>query len=282
MKIVKYVFVSLCAVVLCSFLAIHYFTAKTEEQIARLQARIVDLSKLNEGSSLSMETLDQLPEPVQRYFEYVFKNPVRTTPNYVHIEASGLFRRPLKTHFESMNAEQYISIGTPALMFSATTSVAPYVWARAYDYFENGKMEMKAKILSTLTVVDESETPKLNQISLRRWLLESTLYPHALLPGGHVTWKPIDQNSSLAIVEIDGMKASMIAHFDEIGRLTYMESDEMGDLNTPYHGSGEHVTRTDYKEVSGIMIPHSFTISRADGKNIFPFWKGEVTKINFY
>ena len=39
----------------------------------------------------------------------------------------------------------------------------------------DGRMEMKARILGLVTVVDETGSPELDRISLRRWLLESPL-----------------------------------------------------------------------------------------------------------
>ena len=55
-----------------------------------------------------------------------------------------------------------------------------------------------------------------------------------------------------------------------------------GPLTTPYHGSGEHVLRDDYRLVDGMMIPHSFTISRAAGGERFPFWNGAIETITFH
>ena len=140
---------------------------------------------------------------------------------------------------------------------------------------------MKARIMSTLTVVDERETPELNRISLRRWLLESALYPQALLPGGPVTWTAIDSTSARATVAANGLTASMVAHFDTQGRMTAMTAEEDGDLTTPYHGSGEDVARGDYRAVDNMMIPHEFTISRAAGGEVYPFWKGSITAVDF-
>ncbi|WP_311198533.1 DUF6920 family protein [Phaeobacter inhibens] len=199
----------------------------------------------------------------------------------VRLTSEGQFRRPQTDGFNFTTSEQVIAVSEPALMFSATTPVIPGVWARAYDYFANGEMEMKAKILSSLTVVDEREAPELNVISLRRWLLESALFPHALLPGGPVTWEPIDETSARAIVAGDGLQSSMIVYFDETGAITHMVAEENGDLTTPYHGSGEHVTRTEYREVQGVMVPHAFVISRMADGEIYPFFDARLTSLTF-
>ncbi|MGF1476897.1 MAG: DUF6544 family protein [Geminicoccaceae bacterium] len=252
----------------------------TERDISAFQGRIVELGATALPPAYDEAEIGDLPEPVQRYFAFTFRGPV-PAHSVVRLHAEGEFRRPLTETFRPMTAEQVIAIGEPALMFSGTTSVLPGVWARAYDFFAEGEMEMKAKILSTLTVVDEKETSELNRISLRRWLLESALFPQALLPGGPVAWEAVDENSARVVVEADGLRASMVAHFDADGRMTRMTAEQDGDLTTPYHGSGEHVTRDDYQRVANQMIPMRFTVSRAAGGAIHPFFSGHVTDIAF-
>lgn len=252
----------------------------TERDITTFQDQIVSIAGDAPLAVATDADMAELPAPVQRYFDFVFPNGVPEA-RLVRLSAEGLFRRPQTETFSFTTAEQVIAVTEPALMFSATTPIIPGVWARAYDFFAKGEMEMKAKILSTMTVVDEHESPELNAISLRRWLLESALYPQALLPGGSVTWETITPTSARAIVRADGLQSSMIAHFDATGALTHMVAEEDGDLNTPYHGSGEHVTRSDYREVEGVVIPHDFVISRLAGGEVFPFFDASLTSIAF-
>ena len=263
---------------LCATVA--YQVRRTEADIARFEERVTSLARTRPAPAWDPARLSSLPAPVQRYFRFTFPDGV---PGYTvaRLSASGQFRRPLTEAFNATTARQVIAAGTPALMFSATTPILPGVWARAYDYFANGQMEMKARILSTLTVVDEKETPALNQISLRRWLLESALYPAALLPGGHVTWEPVDDEHARAVVHWGGMRAAMLARFGASGRMTEMRAETDGDLSTPYHGSGEHVARANEQRVGGQTIPLDFTISRMAGGKLYPFWKGRVDSIAF-
>lgn len=263
--------------------AVAYSSVQTERDIAELRAGIVEVGEAAPSPVGDPAAIDDLPEPVARYLEYVFGDSA-SPPSLTHVEMtmSGEFRRPLTEGFAPTTAEQTTAIGTPALMFSARTTMAPGLWARAYDAYSNGEMEMKAKVLSTLTVVDETETPELNQTSLQRWLLESPLYPAALLPGGPVRWEPIDDTRARAIVAADGYEASLVATFRPDGSLESFAAEHDGDLTTPYHGSGEHVLRTDYRSVDGMMIPHGFTISRAADGEIHPFWTGRIDTIEFH
>jgi hypothetical protein len=280
MKFRTCLMIGVCVLGAGAFGFVIHSSAQTEKDISRFQTRVADIAEDHAVPVVEPAQLAELPEPVQRYFGFVFNGDVAPF-THVELKAEGQFRRPGSEDFNPTTAEQVIAVGTPALMFSATTPVFPGVWARAYDFFADGKMEMKAKILSTITVVDERETPDLNRISLRRWLLESGLYPQALLPGGPVTWEAIDDTSVRAIVSADGLSASMVAHFDQEGRMTYMMAEKDGDLTTPYHGSGEHVTRGDYRAVGNQMIPHAFTISRAAGGKLYPFWEAQITDIRF-
>jgi hypothetical protein len=267
-----------CIAVLAGTVA--YSAHRTERDIAAFEARVAALAQNHAAPGWDASRQATLPEPVQRYFRFIFPAEV---PRYnaVFLSASGEFRRPLTEGFTHTTARQVIATGVPALMFSATTPMLPGVWARAYDFFADGQMEMKAKILSTVTVVDEKETPILNEISLRRWLLESALYPAALLPGGPVRWEAIDAHSARAVVSWSGMRSSLVAHFAPDGRMTHMQTETDGDLGTPYHGSGEHVARSDYQAVGGQLIPMEFTISRMAGGQLYPFWRGRVDRIRF-
>ncbi len=274
-----------------------YSSWRTESDIAGLRAGIVEVASTNPAPAYDPAIVGDLPDPVRRYFEFVFTDPalnaeeasapahVETTHvemTHVEMTMSGEFRRPLTEGFSPTTAEQTTAIGVPALMFSARTTMAPGLWARAYDAYSNGEMEMKAKVLSTLTVVDETETPELNQTSLQRWLLESPLYPAALLPGGPVRWESIDDTRARAVVAADGYEAAMVATFRPDGSLESFDAEHDGDLTTAYHGSGEHVMRTDYRPVDGMMIPHGFTIARAADGELHPFWIGEIETIRFH
>lgn len=255
-------------------------TFLTERDIRQFQSQVEAIAQSAQALTATPDAVSNLPDPVQRYFAFVFQDRLPQA-RLVRLTSEGQFRRPQTDSFNFTTSEQVIATNTPALMFSATTPIVPGIWARVYDFFAEGEMEMKAKVLSTMTVVDERETPELNIISLRRWLLESALYPHALLPGGPVTWEAIDGQTARAIVRADGLQSSMIVHFGETGEITQMVAEEDGDLSTPYHGSGEYVSRTDYRDIGGVMIPHAFVISRMARGEIYPFFDAQLTSITF-
>lgn len=255
-------------------------SALTEREIAGHAAQVAAIGRLLPAQPANPAAIAALPEPVQAYLRFALPGPVRPL-HTVRIAQAGEFRRPLTEGFAPTTATQTIAIGTPALMFAATTPLPPGLWARAYDFYAAGRMRMRAKILSTLGVVNERETEALNRTSLRRWLLESPLYPMALLPGGPVRWEAVDARRARAVVAAHGLEASLVATFRADGSLERFDAEQDGDLTTSYHGSGEHVSRTEYRLVEGMMIPMGFDIARAAGGQIHPFWRGRVTQIAF-
>lgn len=279
-RIFKSVSILVVAMLIVGAAVVAVFWMSTESVIDDHRQRVELLARTSLPPVYDAAKFATLPDPVQRYFRFAFREPQRSV-SFVLMTMEGEFRRPRTEGFAPATAEQTVAIGAPAFVFSATTSIIPGVWARAYDAFGEGQMEMKAKIMSTITVVDERETPALNETSLRRWLLESALYPSGLLPGGPVRWEPIDKRRARAIVSADGLEASLVATFKPDGSLESFDAEEDGDLATPYHGSGEHVLRGDYRLVSGVMIPHTFAIARAAGGQTYPFWKGRITSINY-
>lgn len=278
MRIVKKISLTTAALSLLVGVFMTYSWIRTEADIREHRKQVAAIAVANPSPSYDAAKIKMLPEPVKRYFEFALQgdhHPIRL----VEMSMEGDFRRPRTKGFAPATAEQTIAAGVPAFIFSGTTPILPGIRARMYDAFANLRMEMKAKILSTFTVVHEKETPALNQTSLRRWLMESSLFPTAMLPGGPVSWEPMDSTRARATVSADGLKASLVATFRADGSLERLDAEGDGDLTAPYHGSGEHVLRGDYRLISGMMIPHTFTIARAAGGEIFPFWKGRITSI---
>jgi hypothetical protein len=252
----------------------------TGQTIAEFKAAVRHHADDSPSPAYHPQMNSQVPAVVARYFHFAFPASPQAIRS-VRMEMSGEFRRPQMTSFSPATAEQVAAAGTPAMVFKARTPILPGLWATAYDAYIGGKMEMKAKLLSAVTVMTASPTPELNRISLARWLAESPLYPTALLPGRMVRWEPVDAHRARAVVSAYGTQASMVATFRDDGSLERFDAEADGDLTTPYHGSGEVILRDDYQEVDGMMIPMSFSIARAAKGKTYPFWIGTVDRIAY-
>lgn len=260
--------------------ALVYVARDTRGEIDALEARVI--ARAEALGPVSAAAYQGAPAPVSRYFRYVFPDGPPEGARYAEIEMAGAFRRPLTEGFQPTSARQIASLRRAEMVFSADTRMAGPIWAIAWDAYVDGEMTMEARLLSAVTVMRQSGSERLDRISLRRWLLESPLYPMALLPGGVVRWEAIDDRHARAVAQVGGLEADLIATFDAAGALVSFRAPEPGDLTTPYHGSGEHVARSDYQLIEGARVPMAFEISRvgADGRER-PFWKGRVTRLHF-
>ncbi len=270
-------------IVLVLALVVVYFAQSTRGQINGFEQRVIDAAQSDIVPSLpdSPAGMAALPSPVQRYFQFTFPQGVPAQHKWVEVEMSGQFRRPLTDSFQSTTARQVARTSQPDMVFSADTPLLGPLWAIAYDVYIGGEMEMAARLMSAVTVMQEGSSPVLDQISLRRWLLESPTYPMGLLPGGPVTWEAVDETHARAVIRAYGQEASLLAEFSPEGALIAFRAETDGDLTTPYHGSGEVTLRGDFQLVQGVRVPMSFTIARAAGGQVFPFWQGRVTSLRF-
>ncbi len=256
-----------------------YSHGATMRDIAAHEDRVVALA--DEVGPVAFDATLEVPAPVARFVAATFEDPAVVVAETATFDFEGDFRRPLTDGFDPVAGSQVVATNEPALVFSATTTMVPGLWAVAYDAYAEGQMEMKAKVESTITVVDERETPELNETSLQRWLLMSPLYPSALLPGGQVTWEAVDDERARATVNAHGYEASLVFTFGDDGLITRVDAEEDGDLTTSYHGSGEHFAVGDYERVDGVMIPHTFTVARAAAGGLYPFLEADLTRIEF-
>ncbi len=258
---------------------------RTEAGLEDHRDRVADLGHALPPPRWDTAAVAHLPDPVQAYLRFALPvaaaDPSTPPPAVLRYRMKGDFRRPLQTAFAPATAEQVIATGTPALMFSARTPVGPGLWVRFWDAFAEGQMHMEARVLSLITMMEQPGSEALKRSSIRRWLLESPMDPMALLPGGPVRWEAIDADHARAVVSAGGLEASLVATFAPDGALIRFEAEEDGDLDTPYHGSGEWAERGDYRLVDGVRVPFAFTIARAADGEVYPFWQGRVTEVAF-
>lgn len=260
--------------------ALAWQAQRTAAGIESLRAQVQARASASAAPTLRSEVLAALPPPVQQWVAFTFRAPLPPF-TWVSYEMRGDFRRPRSETFEPTTARQLAALGAPAMVFDARTPVGGVLWARAWDAYLDGHMTMRVALLSALSVVDERPSPALDRVSLRRWVIESGMYPAALLPGGVVRWEAVDARHARAVARLGTVQASLLATFASDGRMLQFDAEEDGDLGTPYHGSGEQLERDDYRLVQGMMIPHRFRVSRVAGGRTYPFWDGRITAVRF-
>ena len=133
-------------------------------------------SKSISGKIFTRQQLENLPEPVQRYFNHIFK-PGQPYISYARITHDGQFKPGLDKEWINIKGEQYATTDKPGFIWKGTTSMFT-----ARDMYIGDKGRLIVSLLSVYKIVN-AKGESYDQGELLRWLGESVLYPTNLLPG---------------------------------------------------------------------------------------------------
>ncbi|MEN2283422.1 DUF6544 family protein [Algoriphagus sp. SE2] len=228
-------------------------------------------SKSNWKKKFYKDQLDKLPEPVQRYFNYVLKEG-QPYINYARIKHVGQFKPGIDKDWINVKGEQYASTQRPGFIWKGTTSL--FV---AKDMYISDKGRLLVSILSLFNIVNASGE-HYDQGELLRWLGESVMYPTNLLPSERLKWTPIDSNSAKLNFGYKQHSLFFKITFNEIGEITEMETKRYMDeknLETWL------IKTTDYKLFENVLIPTGFDVIWRLEKGDYSYAKFIITEAEF-
>ena len=88
------------------------------KQVKELFAQSKNLSR----QKFSQKLLEDLPEPVQRYFKYVLKEG-QSYISYIRLKHDGQFKTGLDKDWVDITGEQYFNTQKPGFIWKGTTSL---------------------------------------------------------------------------------------------------------------------------------------------------------------
>ena len=230
---------------------------------------------LNRSKDISKQTfqndlLTGLPAPVQRYFKYVLKEG-QPYISCIRLTHNGKFKPGLTKDWIKITGEHYATTEKPGFIWKGTTAMFT-----AQDMFTHDKGRLIVSLFSLYNIVD-AKGEKYDQGELLRWLGESILYPTNLLPSKRLQWLPIDDSHARIIFKYNGISLFFIITFNEIGEITQMETKRyMGevDLETWI------ITPTNYKKMSGVVIPCTFEVLWRLAKGDFSYARFNIQTLS--
>ncbi|MDP3396967.1 MAG: hypothetical protein Q8S57_09940 [Methanoregula sp.] len=224
------------------------FTMMIEEQIRYLRL-IIHYAPLPATVSIPSR-----PEPVARYVSWALgenRNPVRC----VHIRFTGRCRYGKSGRWMDMGGEAFFSVAIPGFVWRATTTYAPGIWLKTFDYYVDSKAGMNLNLFS-LFPLDNAHDDAIKTPSLFRYLACTPLFPMIHGQAGFISWENIDDSTSKAIISDKGRSVEALARFNGRG---WIESIDMHDKTNPETGkplNGHFATRfSSYTQVEGYWIP---------------------------
>lgn len=232
---------------------------------------VLAASDVASARPFSLKSLDDLPEPVQRYFRHVLPENqalIRT----VRLKHKGQFKTGLDKPWIPIKGEQYFATPTPAYVWKGTTSLFT-----ARDMYIHDKGRLVVSLFSWVNIVD-ARGEKYNEGELQRWLAESVWFPTNLLPSERLEWLAIDKNTARLSFKYLNLSLDYLVHFSKAGEIIRMETNR-------YMNEGKKETwilkMKDYKRINGVIVPTTAEATWRIGGVDFPYASFRLTRLEY-
>ena len=264
--------IAIAAVVLLG--TIHF-----ERVITRFVDELLADAESHSTRTFTSGDLEELPEPVQQYFENVLKEgqPYLQT---IRLQQQGEFRLGDATApWKPLTATQHFTTQPPGFVWDATINILPLLPARVIDMYKRGDGILRARLLSIIPVASVGPSPEMDESELVRYLAEAVWFPTALLPTHGVEWEAIDDHSARAILKHRERVASLRFHFNdqnEVERVTterYRQEDDDHAPWTGYFGT--------YETQQGMRIPINAEVQWNLPDGDLSYWRASTENIDY-
>ena len=251
---------------------------KTKELQVEMEAARLPISP----ESYDSGELENLPQPVQRYFRTVLKEgqPLVAAVSLAHTGTFNMSETGEQwTPFEST---QRVITRRPGFVWDARIQMAPAMPVFVYDAYIAGEGMLTAKPFGLLTVMEQPSTPELAQGELMRFLAEATWYPTALLPSQGVVWEAIDDTQASVTLTDGPTTAKLVFQFEAQGLIRTVRSEgRYRDVDgvpvaTPWEGRF-----WDYAWRGGMLIPLEGEVAWLLQDGPKPYWRGRIQGIEY-
>lgn len=197
------------------------------------------------NQEISIKKIAELPEPVQRYYNYAIKDKTLIINN-IRLKHSGQFKPDPEKDWMNIQGEQYFSVADPGFIWRGKTA-----FSTAYDKYIEGNGSFIVKLLSLVQIVD-AEGSYIDEAELQRWIGENIWFPVNFFFHNNFFWEPIDENKAELIYKSQNHKLSMLVTFSPSGQLMTMETRRF--MSEDRQEVWRCLAR-EYKERGGMMIP---------------------------
>lgn len=240
-------------------------------QFSREVKKLFAQSKSIADQTFHKNQLDDLPEPVQRYFNHILKDG-QSYLSYARIKHDGQFKTGFDKGWINIKGEQYATTEKPGFIWKGTTFM--FV---ARDMYISDKGRLVVSLFSWYNVAD-ARGEAYNQGELLRWLGESVLYPTNFLPNEKLKWFPIDSQTAKLTFNYQGLSLFFKITFNEIGEITEMETKRYMDEKNVETWV---IKATNYKKWNNVLIPTAFDVLWRLEKGDFSYAKFNITEVEY-
>jgi hypothetical protein len=233
-----------------------------------------------EPETVSGESFEKLPAPVERYLRLVLKQG-QPVIRFAEIEQEGEFF--LNGGWIPFRATEYFSTRPAGLVWDASMALNFFINVNVLDSLIDGKGSLRAKVLDLVTIADAKDSEELDAAAWQRFLAEAPWFPTALVPGENLSWSEADGNRAFATRRrAAGADVSLEFRFNEAGEVAevfsparFREIDGRFEP-TPWLGKFRN-----YEDFDGMLIPTAAEVGwlLPEGEQIY--WKGRIVDARF-
>lgn len=278
MKKILFFFFVVCLLIISVFIVVSpiariIFNQKSNKEISNLFSEVEH--KLD---FVTEEEVSQLPHNVQKW---LFSSGIigKEKINTVSLKQNAEMRLDLNKKWMPVEAEQYFTTNRPGFIWRANIKMMPFFHISGRDKYQNGKGNMKIKLLSFITVAN-SEGKEIDQGSLLRYLAEMMWFPTAVT-NEYLTWEDVDSNKSKATMTYGDIIASGIFTFNDLNEPVLFEAERYGEFSGKTSLETWSITVRDYKDFEGIRIPTKGEVTWKLDEGNFNWFNFELVEIKY-
>jgi len=211
----------------------------------KLVNRLYDHEKKSQKRNYHLKLIENLPEPVQRYFRFTLSES-QPFVQRVNLEHDGQFKPGVEKGWLAIRGEQHFTTDEPGFVWIGKTRLFT-----AHDFYIHNSGVLKVYLFGLIRIVHERGSHT-DQAELLRWLGESVWFPTNLLPSEKLHWTPIDENSARVQFTHNGLDVYYDVFFSETGEIIRLETKRYMSSDKMENWTGR---LDNYRSVNGMMIP---------------------------
>lgn len=147
---------------------------------------------------------------------------------------------------------------------------------RVVDFYDGTSGGLDVRILGL--PIQRKRGPELVEGEVFRYLAEIPWVPHAILVNPQLQWREVDERRVEVATGVQGKRVAVKLTFDEHGYISETRAErprlEAANAMTSWIGS-----YSDYREVSGVLIPTRGEVGWQLPTGLFTYWRGEIVSL---
>jgi hypothetical protein len=216
----------------------------------------------------------EMPEPVRRYLEFA---SVAAAPPFLAARYKQRGEIALgPDNWKAFTAEAHYSARPRGFVWDARVAFLPLAGVLVLDSYVAGRGRSAASLAGFFRLGGRAGGGELAVASLQRYLAELPWLPAALLPAPDLHWAPLGPDRARASLNDGGVEATVDFHFGAQGEISGISAIRGRDVDgllvpTPWEGRF-----ADYREISGLRLPHRAEAAWILPDGRMPYWRAEI------